>query len=435
MMHRHAWMISLVCLLLLFASCLKDLKPNGAPCRDDSDCWGGVTCLNKVCGGATSTDAGTESTIEANMPDEPVGKDAPLTKEEPLVAPEPRPEPVKETPPEPPGPAIGKKLYEPCSWFDWAAPDERCRQGLHCYRVSVDKAFCLADCSADPNVCQSQTDGRSTCRIIDWNKEDRPIRVCVQEADLNGACDQSRGLFCKRTNATPASCQKFTCKAIKSAKANENCNPHVDPPVLCDIRDEQICGQQNVCVKGRRIFEWDHCDDKLCGRGTSCKKTTYAGSFCIRSCQSDQDCVNSPVPSLCFQGGCHALGCVGDYDCPYRDHPMECATSSQTNRSLCTPRLYPGVLNYGEVCKDGPLSDSSIRCRDNLRCLKFGQGVTYGLCTPHCQVDADCQKYDAKAGCIIPAGKRKLCGRRCISPADCPPKHVCTQNFCAPEKP
>lgn len=418
----HLCRLGVLCLLwlVLSAACLQQLTPEGAPCRDDSDCWSGLKCIQTQCLPPGSEPSAREQKGES-IPDSA----------------EPAPEPTPEPTPEPPPPLNcatpepnGRGLHEPCSVYDWAPASEKCQCGLYCHRLTATSSVCMRDCTKSDRYCEEEPG--TVCRLLDWRPDDSPQKACVKEAAFGAGCDPSNGVYCKSQVGQATICRNNKCTSASVAKIDQSCAPDDTPPVVCDLGSRLLCHSRGSCVKGRRKFEWDLCNDDLCPKGTVCKSlaSSTGAKYCTRSCQATSDCKQYPEAAMsCFGGLCTQINCKKDNECVFQRHGMICGSPGQ-GPEYCGPKDLLGERLYMETCTNSSTVLAEL-CAGGLRCVQFGANLKESLCTTSCDDDRDCQRFDKRDKCVVPTvnqqtGKRvTYCGRLCNADQDCPPSYRC----------
>lgn len=360
-----------------------------------------------------------------------------------------------------------RKLEQPCKDYAHAPLSEQCGAGLKCVRLSSTTAFCFQDCSENSAVCSANTDGRTTCRTVAWDRieQSKPIRICVKLRDKGQSCDSQQGQYCQTGGAQHLVCHQGTCKQGKLC-TQAGCSCEVRPgasPVECDIQKDLACDlNTQKCIKGRKAYEGQPCGAfknafYVCEQGHTCTCTDKARCFGVDSvpttCHKQCDLKN-PLSSCSHKKGlfcnkfpsgkglCIQETCSKQQDCVHKSYTHTC--QGQASERRCHPVSKPGTINIGGLCE--PASGKS--CKEPYYCLPTGtrqvngETVRVGFCSLGCERsdpkygDALCSQHGGTAKCTLRNNQSGLqfCGWGCSNGIKCPSQFRCIQasGVCVP---
>lgn len=428
-------------------------------CRTDRDCarlrGAEFVCFSLLCRNqnvvvqeqASGNEPGAEKTPDvATEPVREGGVEAsPEKPGESPILPEPGPEPVQETKVESDPNQGSLPVGAPCEGHRLANVKDRCAPGLLCVKIDSLSSYCVQDCSADANVCRSNTDGRNTCLQIAWSPDEtsKAIKACVSVAKKDELCDPQRSIFCERGSGTNhLICLKSKCTSgTLCASAGCSCSTQASPPVECDITKKLVCDYStNLCIFGIRAYEGEVCNtygnsSRFCDIDHQC--VTYGGGtlpdLCLRLCDLKNPATScthhAPKSFKCIdvkgRGACIQDACAAQKECAFQTYPHQCLVQTTPSRSVsCSPLPYSGLLDFAQNCS-GNSTDKSKSCMHPFQCVA-------SYCSIQCRVDSDCQMLHPKAFCFLRNNTTGMmyCGFRCSDTCPSPLKCQQGESFC-----
>ncbi len=336
------------------SSCTSLKTSQGAPCLQDTDCWGGLKCLEEKCTqGSTeisTKDAGTtectpgksEACYTGKAGTEGVGECKTGTRTCTTAGTW--------------GTCQGQVIPKD---EDCNGKDDDCNGKVDdnlstqdCYPDGV--AGCPTDKDGNPMDCVGTCKrGTSTCKDGKWGECVGAIKpkdkecVITEDYDCDGVLETTCGnSFCPQTCTVNQECQLAAC-LLKRYCIGGTCKRKC-PATCTNNADCTNCEQGKTCVNGTcgTASQCNSCvsktDCSTCGNKTDCVNGTCTDppGQCPASCTQDADCMACPRSrSKCVNGKCGE--CVGDSDC---GQGKRCHTPPgvQGAPSFCTCTCTPG---------------------------------------------------------------------------------------------
>lgn len=336
---------------------------------------------------------------------------------------------------------VWKACVEPPS-VGQSCPDGTCPDGMACWSGS-----CFQNCTSNPSICQSNTDGRTFC-LPAFVKNNRQVSLCFAAAKEGELClgasfNTSRQAFCETGQEPYLYCNSLgVCESAQSQnKVGAICSRRGDPtePIrVCNREAGLACDERgNVpkCVQANTVGIGAQCDPygilgsvpTLCSGNLLCIPfyPPYAVGRCHSSCTvgkqdacplSGDACVPLSYPGnrqgVCLQQGCTDSCQLTGYEC---------------RSGQCFPPRPEGNTGFGQSCGDAI-------CQKDLECWS-PSGRGQGYCTPVCTNDGGCPPYRdgngklLQASCVRISQSKRYCIFVCQpgnQNADCPASTTCT---------
>ncbi len=269
-----------------------------------------------------------------------------------------------------------------------------CSQGEICISVQKGTAYCFQDCTNNPTVCSSNTDGRTSCANFAFDLQGHIIKICAKVVSQGQACDYTRSLHCNSSSR----CSQGHCIPVQEVGVGATCDSKSNPPKVCTIGHNCIqfgAGRNMVCLKICMT------NNPQCPAGFECKPLSNGGG----------------------QGVCIQTKCLNDSSCRYPNH--QCA-KLQSGEQWCVPG---GNVTFGGVCSQQAF------CQAQLTCATLTNAQS-GICLKNCTNSPTCPPSRYNAGCIKVSKTLSMCLIRCNNDGQCPPSTHCKAlqqgKFCFP---
>lgn len=426
--------------------CLDGLCGNGkagSPCSSSTHCLQGFLCIRKSCTSDPNppkepSESNTElhDAGEPSEPDSDAGDggtdDEPREGDEPVIEPPPDTQGkklcrVQEDCPEKTVCLVDstrlRALCEPAPVSCKRSSDCKGMQGSSCQRITLRTGKMELYCthSYDTGTPPKKPGERCT------KNEECSSRICLQHS-------RTCGDFCVEDKDCP---NDYYCGTYHQFQKGEvgGCYPRCTNNSECP--DGYICNTRRECQVQKPKQIGSPCRSlKDCPSGGNCV-SFWSGGYCLqgcrwtsRVCNKDKPCPagescrqssNSPlsfcVPdcpggSLCgaFRGGdafC-LRKCQTDQDCRQKYY---CALLGDQKNRACLPR---GVSKLGEQCQQNGDCESGL-------CSEFGNGrYCTQPCTTSCPVGFLCSQ----------SGDQQRCEKSCLQDSDCRDGYQCLSRRC-----
>ncbi|PIE65980.1 MAG: hypothetical protein CSA24_01330 [Deltaproteobacteria bacterium] len=343
-----------------------------------------------------------------------------------------------------------------------------CAAGLFCGAFPNQPQVCYQDCSSSPNICASNTDGRTTCLPVTATTS-----ICIEVVATNGACDESKSKLCGPNDE----CKNGVCTPLPTAALFAPCGGNAG----------YVCSTGQTCTNTSSVIPHGYCFENCNPATPTCTTGTFAGE-CVA--------LSTPGTGVCVPNGSGGQDsiCGQEEGAPY-DRAKECDTTgnliclaftSNTTKGICLPEVAscntPNACATGRVCLDlnngsgacaedctnnasvctsagkncspisatasacspagakafGDICSNTVLCAPTLSCLHASATNPKGLCTQDCSTTMVCPTTPAGAACTTITGVGDICLFPCGQPGQtCPASTSCQTigtlgSFCFP---